>query len=89
MNRTLNIVVLGLSALSPSFCQTAGPLSFWTSATLPSTLQVGNDTASVTLGLKFYSDVSGSVTGVRFYKGPNNSGPHIGDLWSATGTKLA
>jgi hypothetical protein len=61
----------------------------WTNSTIPATTQVTNDTASVTLGLKVYSDVPGSVTGIRFYKGPNNTGTHVGTLWSNTGTKLA
>ena len=43
----------------------------------------------MTLGLKFYSDVPGSVTGVRFYKGQYNTGKHTGTLWSSTGAKLA
>src|SRR5260370_19846215 len=62
---------------------------FWTNSTTPGTAEVTNDTASVTLGLKFYSDVPGSVSGVRFYKGPDNTGAHVGTLWSSTGTKLA
>src|SRR5262249_52184676 len=41
------------------------------------------------LGVKFRSDVSGYVTGIRFYKGLTNTGTHVGDLWSSTGTKLA
>jgi hypothetical protein len=64
--------------------------SFWSnSGTTPGTPEVTDDTASVTLGLKFYSDVPGSVTAVRFYKGPHNIGKHVGNLWSSTGTKLA
>ena len=47
------------------------------------------DTSSVELGLKFRSDVAGYVTAVRFYKGANNIGTHIGDLWTNQGTKLA
>jgi hypothetical protein len=66
-----------------------GSSMFWTNSTTPSTTEVSNDTASVTLGLKFYSEVSGSVNGVRFYKGPDNTGAHVGTLWSSTGTKLA
>ena len=33
--------------------------------------------------------MAGTITGVRFYKGPQNTGTHTGDLWSATGTLLA
>lgn len=47
------------------------------------------DTAAVELGVKFRSDVAGNVTGVRFYKGPQNTGTHTGSLWSRTGTLLA
>ena len=45
--------------------------------------------SSVELGFKFTSSVSGEITGIRFYKGPQNTGTHIGDLWSADGTLLA
>jgi hypothetical protein len=33
--------------------------------------------------------VAGYITGLRFYKGSLNTGPHIGHLWSATGALLA
>ncbi len=47
------------------------------------------DTSPVELGVKFRSSFPGSVTGIRFYKGPGNTGTHIGTLWSAGGAKLA
>ncbi len=47
------------------------------------------DTSSVELGVKFTSDVDGQVTGIRFYKGTGNTGTHIGNLWTLTGTRLA
>ena len=37
----------------------------------------------------FQSDSSGWVTGVRFYKASTNTGTHIGDLWTSSGTLLA
>lgn len=61
----------------------------WTSSQSPSVKEVTNDTASVTLGLKFSSDVPGSITGVRFYKGSRNTGAHVGTLWTNAGKKLA
>ena len=39
--------------------------------------------------MKFRSDVAGTVTGVRFFKGSSNTGTHVGHLWSSTGTLLA
>ena len=41
------------------------------------------------LGVKFTADVSGKIAGIRFYKGTGNTGTHVGNLWSASGTKLA
>src|SRR5690606_24191349 len=41
---------------------------------------------SVELGMKFTSSVAGSVVGVRFYKGLQDTGTHTGSLWTSTGT---
>jgi hypothetical protein len=78
------IVVVLLVSLGPACAQT----SFWTSSTVPATAS-STDTQPVTLGLKFTSDVAGSITAVRFYKGTGNTGTHTGNLWSASGAKLA
>ncbi len=43
----------------------------------------------INLGVRFKPNIDGFVTGVRFYKGPNNDGTHIGNLWSSDGQKLA
>jgi Domain of unknown function (DUF4082) len=63
--------------------------SFWPTSTVASVPEVTDDNNPVTLGLRFYADVAGSVTAIRFYKGKDNTGTHVADLWSATGTKLA
>jgi hypothetical protein len=47
-----------------------------------------NDPHSVELGVKFQSTALGKVLGIRFYKGPSNTGPHVGSLWSAQGALL-
>ena len=47
------------------------------------------DGSSVTLGVKFSSEVAGTITGIRFYKASTNTGAHVADLWSSTGTLLA
>lgn len=47
------------------------------------------DGQPVTLGVKIRSETKGAVSGVRFYKGPLNTGTHVGSLWSATGDLLA
>ena len=62
--------------------------SLWNDATLPATASA-NDTSAVELGVKFRADSNGFVTGLRFYKGPQNTGSHVGHLWTSTGTLLA
>ena len=47
------------------------------------------DGASVELGMRFRSDVSGVITAVRFYKSPGNTGIHKANLWSNGGALLA
>ena len=41
------------------------------------------------LGVKFRSDVSGFITGVRFYKTSTNTRTHVGHLWTRDGILLA
>jgi hypothetical protein len=63
------------------------PCSIWDDFTTPAVADSG-DASSVEVGTKVRFDAKGEVTGVRFYKGPNNSGTHVGSLYSATGTLL-
>ncbi len=72
------------NAVTPS-ASSAPDTIFGTST--PATTDSG-DTAAVELGVAFSSEVSGSVTGIRFYKASTNTGTHIGSLWSASGTLL-
>jgi hypothetical protein len=48
-----------------------------------------NDSSGVELGVRFHSDVDGSITGIRFYKGAGNTGTHTGNLWTTSGSRLA
>ena len=41
------------------------------------------------LVVKVQASTSGFITGIRFYKNIDNTGAHIGSLWSATGQLLA
>jgi hypothetical protein len=62
--------------------------SIWSLADTPTTASV-DDPNAVELGVKFNSNVSGYVTGLRFYKGQYNTGTHVGSLWNSSGTLLA
>lgn len=53
------------------------------------TVPSANDPNSVELGIAFNSDTTGKITGVRFYKGAGNNGPHAISLWDDTGHLLA
>ncbi|MEX1079864.1 MAG: DUF4082 domain-containing protein [Homoserinimonas sp.] len=48
-----------------------------------------DDVNAAQVGVRFSSEVAGTVTGIRFYKGSQNTGAHEGYLWSSTGTRLA
>lgn len=61
--------------------------SIWNPSAAPRTMF--DNTLPVELGLKFQSSVAGFITGVRFYKGPQSTGLHIGHLWSKSGALLA
>jgi hypothetical protein len=74
------------TAASPS--TTGCPCTIWDAAAVPA-VPADSDTAAVELGVKFRATQNGSVTGIRFYKGPGNGGTHVGSLWSRTGTRLA
>jgi hypothetical protein len=62
--------------------------NIWTASAIPGTI-TDNDPNAVELGVKFRADINGNITGIRFYKGPSNTGTHVGSLWSSTGTLLA
>jgi len=64
------------------------PCTIWPSTATPGTPDV-NQNLPVELGVRFTSSSSGFITGVRFYKGVNNTGTHVGHLWSSSGALLA
>ena len=53
-----------------------------------STAAAFHSDSPVTVGVKFRSDVNGSITAIRFYKGAGNNGVHIGMLYAANGMLL-
>ncbi|URD49591.1 DUF4082 domain-containing protein [Chroococcidiopsis sp. CCNUC1] len=62
--------------------------SIWSSNAMPIVV-ADSDTAAVELGIKFRTDVSGYITGIRFYKSTGNTGVHTGKLWTSSGQQLA
>jgi hypothetical protein len=90
------LVTLGLVSLLGSLAVTAGAAAsaattettLWPSTAVPA-IMTDPDTQSVELGVAFVPQTSGSILGVRFYKGPQNTGTHTGRLWSGSGALLA
>lgn len=62
--------------------------SLWGSTATPAIL-TDSDRDAVELGVKFKASVSGEITAIRYYKGPENDGTHTAHLFSSSGQKLA
>ncbi|MGH2941803.1 MAG: DUF4082 domain-containing protein, partial [Solirubrobacteraceae bacterium] len=83
---TLGLV--GLAFAGP-LASAASAASLWSSATVPANVAATSDPNAVELGVKFRPAVDGTITGLRFYKAPTNTGTHVGNLWTLAGTRLA
>ena len=64
------------------------PCSIWQDGT-PTGSSESSDPNAQTTGVRFQASSSGYITGVRFYKEPDDTGAHTGSLWSSTGPLLA
>ena len=74
-------------AFTTAASDAACPCSLFGPTVTPVLAQV-ND-SPVTLGVQFTARATGAIAGVKFYKGPGNTGTHVGTLWSSTGQALA
>lgn len=63
------------------------PCSVWSDSDTPASPN-WNDPDAVQVGVRVTPSADGVITGVRFYKGPQNTGTHTGYLWSSSGDKL-
>ena len=78
----------GTASATVSLTVTAPVLSLFSASSSPGTVTV-NDSSAVELGVKFQASTAGKIVGIRFYKGPQNTGTHIGNLWTVGGGLLA
>ena len=74
-------------AFTTAASDAACPCSLIGPAVTPAIAQVNDN--PVTLGVQFTARASGAIAGIKFYKGPGNTGEHVGTLWSSTGQALA
>lgn len=78
----------GLASAGVSLTVSSSPnVSLFAANATPATISE-NDPSPVELGMKFTTSTNGAITGIRFYKGPQNTGTHTGTLWTSTGTQL-
>ena len=84
----LALLVAAAVGLLPAAARAACPCTIWPSTAAPATASAA-DNSAVELGVKFRSDTAGYIKGVRFYKGSQNTGTHVGSLWTTSGTRLA
>lgn len=64
------------------------PCAIWPDVT-PTGVSDATDGTPVQLGVQFTATQNGSISGIRFYKVPDNTGTHTGSLWTSSGTQLA
>ncbi|XVV16565.1 DUF4082 domain-containing protein [Actinoplanes sp. CA-131856] len=64
-----------------------GAVTVWPSTATPANAS-WNDSASISVGVQFTTDVAGVVNGIRYYRGAGNNGTHTGTLWNAAGDPL-
>ncbi len=67
---------------------TGAATSLWNSNAVPASPNA-TDPSPVEVGVKFRSDVNGTISAIRFFKGSRNTGTHTVSLWSTNGTLLA
>jgi hypothetical protein len=87
-NQTYRNCNYWVDVLFKSSATSSPAVSVWSAASVPSIVDGGADNP-VELGMKFKSDVAGTITAIRFYKASTNTGIHVANLWSASGALLA
>jgi hypothetical protein len=87
---TATALCVAATTLTPSPALAAiEPVSTLFATNAVPTVPAVNDASAVEVGVRFKSAVNGTVTGLRFYQGPGNTGTHTGSLWTSSGTQLA
>ncbi len=87
-NTTTTTVTMNTNVTATATFNPKAGNDIWPNTTAPVSADSGPDGA-VELGVKFRSDTAGNISGIRFYKASTNTGTHVGNLWTSTGTLLA
>ncbi len=83
LSALLLILTCGVMFSASAYAQ----ITIFPASSTPVTIDHGNP-APTELGVKFTSDTTGYITGLRFYKASTNTGTHVAHLWTASGVLL-
>src|SRR5215831_16654395 len=86
---TQSVAVASSDVTGVNFAGTVNPETLFTTQTPAAVNLSDGSNVNYELGTAFTSDVAGSITAFRFWKGSSETGTHTGHLWSATGQLLA
>jgi hypothetical protein len=81
------VAILAMAMLAPAAAQAACPCTVFGPSDAP--LGGAIQDQPLEIGMKLRSDDDGYITALRFYKQSNNTGTHVGHLWSSSGQQLA
>jgi hypothetical protein len=79
-----NVSTITVTGSTPDGC----PCTIFTNQ-VPVINNQRDNTVGIVVGTRFRTSVDGFVTALRYYKGIGNTGTHIGQLWTSSGTLLA
>jgi len=83
-SRSLLLTIL----LATAAAAASKPCTLFDPSSVPTVVDTGPE-AGVEVGVKFKSEVNGTISAIRFYKASANTGPHVARLWTISGTLLA
>ena len=86
---TLTAAASGLSSATTNLTVTEAQGGTTVLTTQVPVIPNATDGVNYELGMKFRSAVAGSITAIRHWKSPSETGSHVGHIWTATGTLLA
>ena len=87
LGRALCVLLLVLACGATLTTSANAQITLFPASAKPVVVDHGNP-APTELGMKFKSDTTGYITGLRFYKASTNVGTHTAHIWSTSGTLL-
>ncbi|MEX5631248.1 DUF4082 domain-containing protein [Parafrankia sp. FMc2] len=80
----MNPAMWSFTTAGPRTC----PCTIWDASATPA-VPAADDPGAIEVGVRFQPTSDGWIYGLRFFKGPGNTGTHVGSLWDSSGARLA